>query len=167
LIPLLTFERDHTKLDFSYVELTAYNLRPLNEKPLKLAPTDGELPPPGAIGTGGLSEAEKMQLAEIIRMVNELFKGDLTDGDMLTYVNEVIKRKLLESDLLRQQARNNSREQFANSPDLINELTDAIMQSFTAHESMSRQVLNDAKTKQGLLRILLGPARLYDALRGE
>lgn len=100
-------------------------------------------------------------------MVNELFKGDLTDGDMLTYVNEVIKRKLLESDLLRQQARNNSREQFANSPDLINELTDAIMQSFTAHESMSRQVLNDAKTKQGLLRILLGPARLYDALRGE
>jgi len=167
LMPLLTFERDHTKLDFSYVELTAYNLRPLNEKPLTLAPTDGDLPPASGVGTGGLSEAEKLRLAEIIRMVNELFKGDLTDGDMLAYVNEVIKRKLLESDLLRQQARNNSREQFANSPDLINALTDAIMQSFTAHESMSRQVLNDTKTKQGLLRILLGPARLYDALREE
>lgn len=41
------------------------------------------------------------------------------------------------------------------------------MQAFGAHESMSRQVLNDAKTKQGLLRILLGPARLYDALRED
>ncbi len=165
LLPLLTFERDHAIIDLSYVELTAYNLRPLHETSLPLKPDNGALPPPSAVGTGALTEAEKLRLAEIIRMVNDLFKGELTDNDMLTYVNEVIKRKLLESDILRQQAQNNSREQFANSPDLLNALTEAIIASIDAHTTMSKQALNDDKVKRGLLSILLGPARLYDALR--
>ena len=42
----------------------------------------------------------------------------VTDQDKLVYVNNVIKGKLLESETLRQQATNNTKEQFANSPDL-------------------------------------------------
>jgi type I restriction enzyme R subunit len=167
LIPMLVFERDETHIDLSYVELTAYNLRPLQETPLPLIAADGTLDPAAAIGTGALSDAEKLRLAEIIRMVNDLFKGDLTNGDMLTYVNEVIKRKLLENDLLRQQAQHNSREQFAHSPDLHNSLNDAIVNALQAHETMSRQALNDPNVLRGLLRILLGPARLYEALRDK
>ena len=167
LIPMLVFERDETHIDLSYVELTAYNLRPLQETPLPLIAADGTLDPAAAIGTGALSDAEKLRLAEIIRMVNDLFKGDLTEGDMLTYVNEVIKRKLLENDLLRQQAQHNSREQFAHSPDLHNSLNDAIVNALQAHETMSRQALNDPNVLRGLLRILLGPARLYEALRDK
>jgi type I restriction enzyme R subunit len=132
-----------------------------------LIAADGTLDPAAAIGTGALSDAEKLRLAEIIRMVNDLFKGDLTNGDMLTYVNEVIKRKLLENDLLRQQAQHNSREQFAHSPDLHNSLNDAIVNALQAHETMSRQALNDPNVLRGLLRILLGPARLYEALRDK
>ncbi len=167
LLPLLTFEREHAHIDLSYVELTAYNLRPLNETSLHPDPIDGVLLPAGATGSGGISAAEKLRLSQIIRMVNELFKGDLSENDMLTYVNEVLKRKLLESEVLRQQAQHNSREQFANSPDLLNALTDAIMHALSAHESMSRQALSDDKTMRGLLQILLGPVRLYDALRAN
>ena len=79
----------------------------------------------------------KPRLAEIIEKVNDLFDGELTDEDKLIYVNEVIKRKLLESETLKQQATNNSKEQFTNSPDLQSELMNAIMAALGAHTAMS------------------------------
>jgi hypothetical protein len=51
----------------------------------------------------------------IIEQLNNLFGADTTDQDQLVYVNHVIKGKLLESEKLRQQARNNTKEQFANA----------------------------------------------------
>ena len=56
--------------------------------------------------------------SEIIAKVNDLFEGDLTDDDKLIYVNNVIKGKLMESAILAEQAANNTKEQFASSPDL-------------------------------------------------
>lgn len=50
--------------------------------------------------------------------------------------------KLLESATLVQQAANNTKEQFANSPDLRSELTNAIMAAYDAHTLMSTQALN-------------------------
>ena len=75
---------------------------------------------------------------EIIAKVNELFEGELTDDDKLVYVNNVLKGKLLESEILVQQAANNTKEQFANSPDLANEILNAVMDALTAHSVMSR-----------------------------
>lgn len=45
--------------------------------------------------------------------------------------------RLLESEKLRQQACNNSKEQFAASPDLNRELVNAIMGALDAHTAMS------------------------------
>ena len=104
-------------------------------------------------------------LAEIIQRMNDLFEGELTDGDQLVYANSVIKGKLLESDTLRKQAANNSKEQFANSPDLKTALMNAIMDALEAHTSMSTQALESEKVREGLKAILLGPAGLYEALR--
>lgn len=64
-------------------------------------------------GSGAVQEKQKALLTEIIARVNELFQGDLTDGDRLVYVNEVIKGKLLESEILVTQAANNTKAQFA------------------------------------------------------
>ncbi|MEI2735399.1 MAG: hypothetical protein V9G24_11720 [Rhodoblastus sp.] len=61
----------------------------------------------------------KALLVEIIAKVNDLFEGELTDDDKLVYVNNVLKGKLLESDDYWCSRRaNNTKEQFANSPDL-------------------------------------------------
>ena len=54
--------------------------------------------------------------------MNGLFDGGLTLGDKLVYVNNVIKGKLMESKKLAEQAVNNTKEQFANSPDLTKEI---------------------------------------------
>jgi type I restriction enzyme R subunit len=124
-----------------------------------------KLQPLSADGAGQIHEKEKAYLNEIIAKVNDLFEGDLTDNDRLVYVNKVIKGKLLESPVLVQQAANNTKEQFANSPDLSEQLTNAIIDAFATHTTMSKQALDSDRVRSGLREILLGPAQLYEALR--
>ena len=80
-------------------------------------------------------------------------------------MNNVIKGKLLESQTLQQQAANNTKEQFANSPDLKSELLNAIMGALDAHTAMSTQALNSPMIQNGLKDILLNHAGLYEMLR--
>jgi len=167
LLPLLDFGREREGVDLSKVTLTHHKLRELGNKPLVLHDTEGEykLDPMSATGSGQVQDKEKIKLSEIVQKVNDLFDGELTDDDKLIYVNNVLKGKLLESDLLMTQAMSNSKEQFANSPDLSSELLNAIMDAFEAHGTMSKQALDSDRVRNGLKHILLGPSGLYEALR--
>jgi type I restriction enzyme R subunit len=46
-------------------------------------------------------------------------------------------------------------------------LMNAIIDAYTAHSTMSKQALDSEKVRNGLRDILLGPAQLYEALRGR
>ena len=87
--------------------------------------------------------------------------------DAVIYLNGALKGKLLENDTLVQQAANNSKEQFANSPDLSQAILHAIMDALEVHTSMSSQALNSPRIQEGLKDTLLGPAQLYEALRAQ
>ena len=166
LLRLLEFGRERDGIDLSRVVLTHHSLRSEGKRAMVLGGEEKpKLEPATEAGGGGLHEKQKALLAEIIQRVNDLFEGELTDGDRLVYVNDVLKGKLLESDKLRQQAANNTKEQFANSPDLSKALLDAIMDALEAHTTMSTQALESEKVREGLKAILLGPAGLYEALR--
>jgi type I restriction enzyme R subunit len=166
LLPLLEFGREREGIDLSKVILTHHNLKNQGKRTLTLDGGDyPKLTPITEAGAGSVQEKEKAYLTEIIAKVNDLFEGDLSDDDRLVYVNHVLKGKLLESDILVQQAASNTKEQFSNSPDLSNELMNAIIDAFEAHSAMSKQALDSEKVRSGLREILLGPARLYEALR--
>lgn len=126
----------------------------------KLAPMD-------AVGSGVVQDKEHAYLAEIIQKVNGLFEGELTDDDQLVYVNGVLKGKPLENETLVQQASSNSKEQFANWPDLKEAVLHAIMDALDAHQVMSTQALGSERVREGLREILLGPAQLYESLRAR
>jgi type I restriction enzyme R subunit len=166
LIPLLEFGRERDSVDLSKVVLTHHHLKNLGQRTLPLA--DGEIPklqPMTEAGSGQVQEKQKALLEEIIAKVNDLFSGDLSDEDKVTYVRAVIRGKLLESPTLRQQAAANSKEQFANSPDFGNELMDAIISALDAHQSMSSQALNSPEVRDGIKDILLNYTGLYEELR--
>ena len=133
-----------------------------------LGEVDGEykLDPMTAPGTGQIQDKEKIKLSEIVQKVNDLFDGELTEHDMLAFVDN-IKGKMMESDLLVQQAMNNTKEQFSNSPDFTAEQLNAIIDAFDAFSTMSKQALDSDKVRQGLKHILLGPAELYESLRSR
>jgi type I restriction enzyme R subunit len=112
-----------------------------------------------------VQDKQKVLLQELIARVNDLFEGDLSPGDKLVYVNNAIKGKLLESEVLIEQAQSNSKEQFANSPDLAKEMLNAIMDALAAHGTMSKQALESPKLRGEMQDVLLGPGQLYEALR--
>jgi type I restriction enzyme R subunit len=168
LLPLLAFGRERDTVDLSKVTLTHHTLKNIGKQALTLGQGDQpKLPPMDGAGSGSAQDKEKANLNEIIEKVNGLFEGELSDNDQLVYVNGVIKGKLLENETLIHQATNNSKEQFANSPDLSTALLNAIMDALDAHTSMSTQALDSQRVRDGLKDTLLGPAQLYEALRAR
>ncbi|MFC1455714.1 type I restriction endonuclease subunit R [Microvirga arabica] len=167
LIPLLDFGRQREGIDVSKIVLTHHKLSSQGKRPLVLGEEGEKLQPITETGSGSIQDKEKALLDEILAKVNDLFQGDVTDNDQLIYVNNVIKGKLLESETLTQQATNNTKEQFANSPDLSQAILDAIIDAFEAHTTMSKQALDSARVREGLKDVLLGPGRLYEALRSK
>lgn len=166
LLPLLEFGREREGIDLSKVVLTHHTLKSLGKRAMPLS--EGEVPkldPITDTGGGSVQEKEKGYLWEIIEKLNDLFHGDLTEQDKLVYVHEVLRGKLLESETLQQQAANNSKEQFATSPDLKHEILNAIMGALDAHTTMSTQALNSEKTRDGLKDILLNHSQLWESLR--
>lgn len=165
LVRLLEFGRERESLDLSKVVLTHHKVASKGARTLSPEGDDNKLQPATELGSGQARDPEKIRLAEIIDRLNDLFEGELTDDDKLTYVNEVLRKKLMGSDVLIQQAQNNSKEQFASSPNLSEELLNAIIDSFAAHSTMSKQALDSEKVQDALKDILLGPGRLWESLR--
>lgn len=167
LVPLLEFGRERDGIDLSKVTLTHHNLKSDGQRRLDVSGRDEtKLMPMTGMGSGSVQEKEKVLLADIIARVNDLFGGDTTDGDQLSYVT-TIRDKMLESDALVTQAANNTKAQFDNSPTLRDELMNAIIDAFEAHASLSKQALDSQKVRDGLKDVLLGPAQLYEALRAR
>jgi type I restriction enzyme R subunit len=165
LLPLLEFEREISTVDLSKIVLTHHHLRNQGQKQLDLNKGEAVAIPGLAPGGGSVQDKDKVLLSEIISKLNDLFTGDLSDEDKVTYVRAVIRGKLLESPTLRQQAAANSKEQFANSPDFGNALMDAIIGALDAHQTMSSQALNSAQVRDGIKEILLNQTGLYEDLR--
>ena len=165
LLPLLDFGRERDSVDLSKVVLTHHNLKNLGKRNLPLGEgTAVKLQPMTEAGTGQVQDKQKALLDEIIAKVNDLFDGELTDGDKLAYVH-VINEKMLASELLQQQAANNTKEQFSSSPDLPKEQSNAVIDSLDAHTVMSSQILNQPDAQAGLLNLLINQMGLYEELR--
>ncbi len=115
--------------------------------------------------SGSVQEQQKVYMAALIEKLNDLFGSETSEQDQLRYVNGTILGKVAGSETLQQQAANNSKEQFANSPNLKIELQNAIIDSLDAHNAMSTKALNSPIVIHGLLDILLNHSGLYERLR--
>ncbi|HMZ02870.1 MAG TPA: type I restriction endonuclease subunit R, partial [Burkholderiaceae bacterium] len=168
LIPLLDFGREREAVDLSKLVLTHHTLRNRGRQTLNLnvGPTP-TIPPMTDTGSGSVQEKERGLLEEIIRRLNGLFEGALSDNDQLVYVNGVLKGKLLENETLVRQAMSNAKERFGQSPDLDEAINEAIMDAMEAHTAMSTQALASQRIRETLKDILLGPAQLHEALRAR
>ncbi len=166
LHPLLTYGREREGVDLSALKLTAYTIKSLGNPALNLATGEPvQLYVTDEVGSGQVQDKTKVALTELIAKVNDLFEGDLTPGDKLVYVNDVIKGKLMESDKLAEQALNNTKEQFAASPDLASEIMSAVMDALAAHTEMSKQALDSESLRSDMKDLLLGAGKLWEGLR--
>jgi len=168
LLPLLEFGREREGIDLSKVVLTHHHLKDQGQRALPLGSGDTpKLAPITEAGTASVQEQQKVYMAELISKLNDLFGNDTSEQDQLRYVNGTILGKVADSKTLQQQAANNTKEQFANSPDLHTELQNAIIESYDAHTAMSTKALNSPIVLRGILDVLMNHAGLYETLRGR
>jgi type I restriction enzyme R subunit len=148
--------------------LTHHHLKNLGKRAMSLSEGEAEkLYPITEAGSGSVQEPQKVYMAAIIAKLNDLFGNETSNQDQLVYVNNVIRGKLLESKMLQQQAVNNSKAQFDNSPDIDRELDNAIMGAMDAHMLMSTRALNSPAVRRGMKELLLNYSGLYETLRAE
>jgi type I restriction enzyme R subunit len=167
LVRLLKFGREREGVDLSEVVLTHHRLSHGGKKNLGLSDKDApKLDPLHEIGSGEVREKQKAQLAEIISQLNDLYGTDTTDGDQLSHAT-TLNEKVLESKVLQQQAANNSKEQFASSPDLSGEILEAIMTAMDVQTELSTRAINSKEIQEGLKRIMLNQLGLYEKLRAK
>lgn len=167
LQPWLRMDSQSQPIDLSTVELTHYRLQDLGKRQLKLGEDGPEykLAPPTDIGTAAAHEPEMAQLSAVIAQMNELFAGELTEADLLTYARHITE-KMLESDALSKQAAHNNKEQFALG-DFSTVFTDTIIDGLDNYQSMAEQVLTKDQTRKGFERLVLDLVyRGFERMRG-
>ena len=167
LVPLLDYGRERDGVDLSALVLTHHRMRDLGQQRLNLLGDEKVLglQPVSDAGSGEVQDRQKLRLQEILRAINDLFDGEVSEGDAVSYVDGVLKAKLMESTTLKDQAAANTEEQFRNSPSLRDELTGAILDAMAAHKEMSRQALGSETVRDRILGLLLGPGELWQGLR--
>lgn len=167
LVRLLKFGMERSGVDLSEVVLTHHKLSHRGQRALPLSDQETpQLAPLTEAGSGAVQEKEKALLAEIITRLNDLYGTDTTDGDQLSHAT-TLHEKVLESSILQQQAANNSKEQFASSPDLTNEILNAIMEAMDVQADLSARALNSEQIRDGLKSIMLNQLDLYEKLRSR
>jgi type I restriction enzyme R subunit len=156
LLPWLKDERGHQQIDLSAVKLTHYKLSDKGKQAIKLEQNVEEykLQPLTSLGSGTPHDPEAAMLAQIISKMNDLFEGDLTDNDLLALANHV-GGKMMESEMLEQQAAANSKQQFGASPDYKAAMMESVVDGLDKYQEMAKQVLNSSRVQDGLSEILL------------
>lgn len=167
LLPLLKFGRERSSIDLSQVKLTHHSVRARGKAAMPLATDDSpQLQPLTASGTGAVNAREKALLSAIIERVNALFEGAVGEQDAVVYVRHVVRTKLLSDEKLREQATNNTKTQFANSPDLLRAANAAVLAAADDHNVMSDLLLADRQKMASLVALLLEKTGLWEELRG-
>lgn len=163
LVPLLEFGREREGVDLSKVELTHHKLRAGERADLMLGTGAEKLQPIRESGSGAVQDKEKALLSEVLARMNDLFPG-VSDENCLGLLT-VVQGELGQNQTLRQQAANNEKSQFANSPHLEAATEEAIISAQGIQNGMVGQLLGSRAMLGELIAIMLESGGLYEALR--
>ncbi|WP_321404472.1 type I restriction endonuclease [Maridesulfovibrio sp.] len=155
LQPLLREQHLDEDVDLSDVIMTHYRLSKQREETIKLQPGENiKIRPTSAVGSRVPRAPKTESLEEIIARMNELFGGDFTDSDGLSYLRTIVD-KLRENERVMAQLDNNTPE-WAMKGDFPVAVEEAVIDSMETHRDMAMQFLSDEHIQKGLARLILG-----------
>ena len=153
LEPVIAKEQLGHEIDLSavHIDYLAHHQQPTTSG----IPSAGKpLEPVKEAGKGKPHNPEMVALAEVIEKINDMYAGDHPESSVSTVITH-LKDRLEESETLQQQAKNNTMAQFAASPDLQQEFTDAVLGAMDSSADLSTQILNNPDIFQKLLSELI------------
>ncbi|MBS0244449.1 MAG: HsdR [Proteobacteria bacterium] len=164
LIPLIREQGGTDKLDLSDLVLTHHKVRSLGQANIGLG-ADGQdhVLKPINVGTGEPRPDEYLSLSALIRRMNDLFEGEVTDADKVAYAQH-IAGKMMEDEVLAEQAKQNTKEQFEGGH-FKSAYMDAVVDGFDNYKSMAEQVMGNDDVKEKFGKLLLD--MVYAGLRAR
>lgn len=163
LRPLLREQAaDEDVIDLSNVAMSHYRLSKIRQQDIQLKAnsTEHKLEPANDLGTAKPKNKNEEFLSVILQRVNEVFITDkLTDQDMINYVYTVAD-KMSENTKMMKQIQNNTREQ-AMLGEFDSALDDAVLDSNTAHNEQTMQLMSDPSKMRQFANII------YDVLASK
>lgn len=141
------------------VELQYYRLQKISEGQIDLNSGDGQpLKGPSDVGTG--QEDQQIRLSELIDILNERFGTDFTQADQLFF--DQIQEEALESDVLRQAAATNSKDDFRYVFEKAFE--GLVIDRMDGNEDIFGKLMGDGEFRKLAVEHLLH--KVYGALKG-
>jgi type I restriction enzyme R subunit len=104
---------------------------------------DGKVKPLIDVGSKNLTAKERARIEEIIRKINELFEGNITEDQKKLFTFGIVNDLAADKDVLLQ-AKANDRESFAVG-DFKNKVRGAIANQVEANKDMGKQILTRDK----------------------
>ncbi len=155
LVQWLRTENQREVIDLSSLVLTHHRVRKTADATIQLGADedDHRLKPLSGLGTGVTRTPQTTTLAQLVARLNDLFEGDLSDADLVAYVQHIAGR-MLENETLAQQAAQNNKQQFGLG-DFQRVLTDTVIEGLGRYESMASQVMGNDALKQEFAKLLL------------
>jgi len=155
LLPLLREEILSDPVDLSGVQMTHYRADVKQHSRLVLEHAEGKgIEPVTDLGRGKGRDDPEIWLSEVIEKLNQIFGGEnLTDQDMINYLN-TIADKVRENEHVMEQLASNTPEQ-ALLGDLPKAMQDAVLESREAHEKQAMAILGNQVTARNFLGLLL------------
>jgi len=152
LLPLLREERLDDDVDITDIEMTHYRLSKKREEQIRLENEDGSLRPPSD-ETATAKERETERLSKIVEKMNELFEGEFSEGDALSYAHTIVT-KLRENERVMTQLRENSPDQ-AMKGDFPSAVMDAVIESMETHSELAQQYLGKERIRDGFAKLVM------------
>jgi len=115
-------------------------------------------------GGGEPWEDPRDRLSAVIKKMNELFSGNLSDADFRGYATHLIGKMAEDATLVQQAKANETVSQFAQG-DYKKALTTAVVSALDSHTAMADQALKDERVFTGLADLLLD--EVYRRLRDK
>lgn len=161
LLPRLRGQSNEEALDGA-VRLAGYKV--INPKEHKLSLEGGEAKPMDPMGPGGGQawDDPNDRLSIIIKKMNEVFSGNLSDADFRGYATTLIGKMVDDATLQEQAKANDTAEAFGNGA-YEQKLTNAVVAALEGHSAMADQALKHSHVFKGLATLLLD--EVYKRLR--
>ena len=144
------------------VRLAGYKV--VNEQKHKLDMEAGKAEPMKPMGPGGGQawDDPEDRLSAIIKKMNEVFSGNLSDADFKGYATTLIGKMVNDHTLQEQAQANDTVDAFANGA-YETKLNNAVVDALENHSAMADQALRHEKVFKGLANLLV--EEVYRQLR--
>ena len=146
------------------VRLAGYKV--LNETAHKLSLEGGKAEPmkPIGPGTGQPWDDPEDRLSHIIKKMNEVFSGNLSDADFRGYATTLISKLVTDPTLQEQAKANDTVDAFGNGA-YETKLNNAVVDALQSHSAMADQALRHPTVFKGLANLLV--EEVYRQLKNE